>query len=708
LSEALSHELPVGQVLATLWRQRWIITITTIVALVAGFLYVARRGTIWRASSRIYVERSGPSILSADSLLMAAGKDHASTQAELLRSTPILKAALARPEIGGSPVFDEVDNRVAWLKKYMHVTVGRKNDIISVSLDSKLVAEACAVVNAVVDAYMEFHSKRKRSTAKEILDHLTAQREKHRQELVTIQAALTRFLKENSTIGLDRNGATNFELDRLREASNALAKAQQDEAAAKAELEQARMLAKKPGLMREILQIHGGRSVSADVSRLKSEVTRKIWGLEARRTEILVQVTPEHPAVTAIDEQIQRLRTQKGEIESDAEVFAQQYIAYLEGRLATASRAVAEQQNRVDDQKRRYKDLGSKRVDYLALETQRTQTQDMIDDLTGRISQINLADISEDEKGLLNIQILDPAKVETATVASSRAAVIAIFLCLGLMAGFGLGWIRGSFDQRLRTAEDLAVAVELPLLGMIPRTSLDSAEEDAISGWDAHPLLAEAARSLRTAVYFGVPKGQGRVIQVTSPESGDGKSTITSLLAIAMAQAGQRTLVIDADLRKPDQANRFQLHNEIGLATVLAELDDVDEVIQRTRVDNLEVMVAGPIPVNPTEMLNGNVFEDLLVELKQSYDRILIDSPPVLPVADARIIAAKCDFTILAFRVDKSTRKRAVAAHEAILSVGSRVLGGVLNDMPHGIGYGYGGGYGYGPMQEQANGSSGR
>jgi capsular exopolysaccharide synthesis family protein len=169
-----------------------------------------------------------------------------------------------------------------------------------------------------------------------------------------------------------------------------------------------------------------------------------------------------------------------------------------------------------------------------------------------------------------------------------------------------------------------------------------------------------------------------------------------------MAQAGQRTLIIDADLRWPKQSKLFNLPNELGLSAALVGDRPVLESIQSTDLENLQVLTSGTKPPNPAEMLNSAAFEEILAELGAHYDRILVDSPPVLPIADARIIATKCDMTILVLRVDRTTRKRAQAGFDSIQSVGATVLGSVLNDVPLAIGYGYGGyyrgryGYGYG------------
>jgi len=202
--------------------------------------------------------------------------------------------------------------------------------------------------------------------------------------------------------------------------------------------------------------------------------------------------------------------------------------------------------------------------------------------------------------------------------------------------------------------------------------------------------VAEAYRTIRTAVYFGVPHGTAKTLLVTSPAPGDGKTTLASNLAIAMAQAGNKILLVDADFRKPMQHKIFELDKKIGLSTVLAGEADLAHAIHKTEVNGLEVLPCGPIPANPSEILNSQMFADVLSELVGRYDHVVIDSPPVMPVTDSRILAASCDCTILALRAEKSTRKSAVYARDTLRSVGSRILGVVVNDVPRKKGiYGY-------------------
>jgi capsular exopolysaccharide synthesis family protein len=211
---------------------------------------------------------------------------------------------------------------------------------------------------------------------------------------------------------------------------------------------------------------------------------------------------------------------------------------------------------------------------------------------------------------------------------------------------------------------------------------------------DPRSVVAEAYRTVRTAVYFGAGENRCKTILVTSPEPGDGKTTSASNLAIAIAQTGRSVLLLDADFRKPTQHKNLDIKDAVGLSSVLAGREPVSRAIQHTGVEGLDILPCGPIPANPSEILNSREFGELIDNLAAKYDHILFDSPPVNAVTDARILGAVCDATILVLRADKSTRKSGEHARNALLSVGARLLGVIVNDAPHRKGYEvYGGTY---------------
>ena len=257
-------------------------------------------------------------------------------------------------------------------------------------------------------------------------------------------------------------------------------------------------------------------------------------------------------------------------------------------------------------------------------------------------------------------------------------------------------------DQRIHSIEEIVGLIGVPVIGVIPhmRRNLTPVARAQSVHWDPMSEVAEAYRAVRTAVNFGVPAGQSKTIVVTSPTPGDGKSTSASNLAIAMAQAGKRVLLLDADFRRPVQHKLFEVSQEVGVTSVLAGRDPLAKAIQKTAAEGLDLLPSGPIPLNPSELLNGESFAEILDELAASYDHIVLDCPPVVSVSDARILGAVCDVTILVLRSNKVTRKNVEYARASLASVGARVLGCVVNDVARGqASEGYYGGYGYAPIE---------
>jgi capsular exopolysaccharide synthesis family protein len=257
-------------------------------------------------------------------------------------------------------------------------------------------------------------------------------------------------------------------------------------------------------------------------------------------------------------------------------------------------------------------------------------------------------------------------------------------LLIGLLLGCAVALVRDFTDQSLRSSEDIAQTLDAPILGAIPHIEGPANAMAVGRRVDLEPAgdVAETYRTIRTAVFFGTPDRESRTILVTSPDQREGRSTFASNLAIAMAQTGKRILLIDADFRNPIQHRIFDCRGAAGLSSVLTTGETLDRAIQSGGVPNLDVMTTGPVPSNPAEILNGQPFADMLEELSVRYDHVVIDSPPVSGVADARILAAISSVTILVLRATTSTRKAAAHARHALEAVGAQLLGVVVNDIP--------------------------
>lgn len=208
-----------------------------------------------------------------------------------------------------------------------------------------------------------------------------------------------------------------------------------------------------------------------------------------------------------------------------------------------------------------------------------------------------------------------------------------------------------------------------------------SSKRPLITLTNAKSPVSESYRSLRTSIDFSSVDERMQVIAVTSAGPGEGKSTTIGNLAITYAQSERRTLLIDADLRKPTEHHTFNLSNRKGLSSVLSQQSEVDDVIQATDIPNLSVISSGPIPPNPAEMLASKRMSALIDQLRGQFDVILIDTPPLLAVTDAQVLASKCDGYVLVLDQGKVKRDIAIKAKANLEKVGARILGVVLNNI---------------------------
>jgi capsular exopolysaccharide synthesis family protein len=258
------------------------------------------------------------------------------------------------------------------------------------------------------------------------------------------------------------------------------------------------------------------------------------------------------------------------------------------------------------------------------------------------------------------------------------------------------------------------------VVGSVPRLApADKAVRQATLGGVLDPLLctvysprsmaAEAYRGLRTALYFNA-NGEGhQVIQVTSPTTGDGKSTTAANLAVSIAQSGKRVLLVDADMRKPRQHKIFGMEAQTGLSLLVVGEVGVEAAVQASGVPNLSVLPAGPTPPNPAELLTSPRFKEVLDQLRGLYDIVVVDTPPLLAVTDPSVVAPRVDSVLLTIRLSKNARSEAERARQILVGLGATILGVVVNGIDpraggSGYGYGrYGYGYGYGYSEEETN-----
>lgn len=301
---------------------------------------------------------------------------------------------------------------------------------------------------------------------------------------------------------------------------------------------------------------------------------------------------------------------------------------------------------------------------------------------------------------LVTARIVDNAVVSNEPVSPRPVRNLTLGIVLGLLAGGGLAILRQLLDTSISSTDDVTTVTEAPILGHVNADPIAVSKEPEIALAESTPW-AEAFRVLRTNMQFVEVDHGHRVFVVSSSVPGEGKSTTVANLAITLAMAGQRVALVDCDLRRPMIANRLGIDGSVGTTSVLIGQVSYEDAMQQYGETRLDVLACGPRPPNPSELLQSQAMEKLIVNLRESYDIVLLDAPPLLPVTDGALLAAQSDGMLAVVRHGKTTRDQLSHSLERIEQVGSKCVGVVINLAPakkgaRGYGYGYGYGYAYG------------
>lgn len=280
----------------------------------------------------------------------------------------------------------------------------------------------------------------------------------------------------------------------------------------------------------------------------------------------------------------------------------------------------------------------------------------------------------------ISLSVITPATAPAAPSAPNTKLNIALGLLAGLMLGVGIAVLRTILDTRIKTESDLHRVNDAPLLGRIAFDS-DAQKKPLLTQAPPQSPRAESFRQLRTNLQFANVAGHAKTFVVTSSLPGEGKSTTATNLAITLAQAGQAVCLVDADLRRPMVGEYLGLERNAGLTTALLGTADVDDLLQPWGQDNLYVLTSGQIPPNPSELLGSAEMRNLLSRLETTFDTIVVDAPPLLPVTDAAVLSRHAGGVVVVVGAQKTRVQDLNKAMETLRLVEAKVLGVVLNRM---------------------------
>jgi len=527
-------------------------------------------------------------------------------------------------------------------------------DIYYTSNDPEIAAK---YANAVADQYVAQNLEFKKTANRDVSDWLSQRIIEQRAKVDAAEEALRTYREANVNVALDERGAVIVQ--GLSELTTSATKARTDRIEKEALYNQVRALQDD----RAALESFGPLAAVPGVQQARNDLAN------ARRvaSQLSEKLLDKHPDLIRAREMVKTLEERlNGEITKAVEGFR---IDFEKAKTTEASL-----QKTLEDQKSVALSTNPSGVELQVLirdvEANRQVYQTMLD-------KSREAGLSEEIKSN-NIRILDKAEIPRSPISPNTRATMQYGFMSGLAAAFGLVFLFEYLDNRIKSPDEVRSHLGIPLLGLVPTTKVGDNEKCPLLNNGVPMHFAEAFRRVRTNVLFSMPEADGRTVLVASAGPSEGKTLVASNLAIALAQAGQRVMIIDCDLRRPRVHEAFNVPQEPGLSNLIVGDAKASEMI-RTAASGVAVLPAGRIPPNPAELLGSKRFQELLARLGERFDWIVIDSPPVMAVTDATVLAHLVSGVMFVASAEMTNKHAARTAVDQLVAADARVLGAVLN-----------------------------
>jgi succinoglycan biosynthesis transport protein ExoP len=679
-----------------------------IAGVLAGVVAIALLLTLmtqpqYRASALMQVEKEGPPIVASQGAMPfydGWDPEFLTTQYELLRSRALAErvanelnlsaqtlqglndpgwlgrviallrpAPKSQPENASRPQSSEalLQEATGVIQGGLSVDPIKESRLVRLSFDSPDPAFSVRVVNAVAEGFIASSLERRMGTTSYAKTYLQDQLAQTKAKLEESERKLVEFAQQEGLVNTGSEG-TSLATQNLTELNGLLAAAQSERIRAQSRWRQA----------------SGGGALPADMLGTSSvgALQQQRAGLQGQYQQKLQTFKPDYPEMVQLKAQIDAINREIG-----AEMGRLRASVKAEFDAANANEGMLKAQ--IANLRGEALDTDSRSIQYNILKREADTNRQMYDSLLQRFKEVGAAgDVRTN-----NISIIDRAQ-QGFRFKPNLFKNLAMGLLAGLLLGILLAFVLEFLDDTLKTPDDLEQKLRLAVLGVIPK--LGPKQNLTEVSADPRSAFSEAYRSVRTALQFATDHGVPRSLLVTSPAPSEGKSTTALALARNFAQLGKRVLLIEADLRNPSLHRTLGIKSEAGLSNLLSGANGLGDVTLATDEERLSVILAGPLPPNPAELLSGSKFVSMLTVACERYDQVIIDGPPVLGLADSPILSNAVEGTLLVITSGKTRIATAQQALKRLLAARGRIVGALLTKYDaKAAGYGYGYHYSY-------------
>jgi len=707
--------------LLILRKHQWLIlsfmlAVVTIVA-IATF----RMQPVYQATARVEIDRENANILpfpGTDSYdYMMDLENYIETQSKILTSETLALQTIRNNNLSSRPEFASPNGpseaiasgslanqkrppELAGFLGSLSVKRVPSSRLMDVSFESTDPQLAARIVNAHIASYIEQNFRSKYEATTQASTWLADQLGELKIRVQRSEDARIAYERQNQIWTLDDK--QNITTQRLSDVNKQLTEAQSERMRKESLYQFA-----KSGNLDAVPEVQGN-SALADLLRKRADAT-------SQYNDAVSQYGPNFPKV-------QRLQAQLKEFDQSIEKEKQKILDVLESDYQEARQRETLLTQALDQQKTETNQMSGKLVEYNILKREAEANKSLYEGLMTKLKETAIS------QGLRssNIRIVDPAMIPSAPVRPAKTRNVALAFLVGLVGGIGLALMREYLDNTVKTPDDVETLSRLPSLAVVPQFAAANGngkrpgllQSFASNGHDKRielvaqhlpkSQMSEAFRALRTSILLSQADHPPQVILVTSALPREGKTTAAANLAVTLAQLGDKTVLVDADLRKPGVGRLLNLAGGkyAGLSSYLAGVSSLDLVsIPHPAIPNLVAIPTGPLPPNPADLLSSHKLADAIAELRTKFKFIVIDSPPVMAATDAVILSVQADGVLLVVRSGETPKEAFTRTRELLSSVKCRILGVVLNAVDSGAPdyyysyryYPYS--YGYGPQE---------